>query len=170
MIKSDYVTGITKDELPQAGNVAINGIYPKACGTAESGYITKQFNSVFQGIVVDEDGTDCGTSSYLKVVIKESHWKSYEFQNIIDNGKLVPLTSENYKKYVNKPIKMRSPMCCKADVICSACAGRRPYIQGMQTIGLQMNNMPNMFLEKSMKKFHVAKIELTSVDPDKLLI
>ena len=61
-------------------------------------------------------------------------------------------------------------MCCKADVICSACAGRRPYIQGMKTIGLQMNNMPNMFLEKSMKKFHVAKIELTSVDPNKLLI
>lgn len=170
MIKSDYVTGLSKDELPQAGNVAINGIYPKACGTAESGYVTKQFNSVFQGIVVDDDGTDCGTSSYLKVVIKESHWKPYEFQNIIDNGKLVPLTSENYKKYVNRPIKMRSPMCCKADVICSACAGRRPYIQGMKTIGLQMNNMPNMFLEKSMKKFHVAKIELTSVDPDKLLI
>ena len=168
-IKSDYITGIRKDELAQAGNMVIDGVYPKACGTAESGYVTKQFNAVFQGIRVDDDGTDCGTTSYLNVVIKESNWKSYEFQNIIVGNKLVPITSDNYKEFLNRPIKMRSPMCCKADVICSACAGRRPYVQDMKNIGLQMNNMPNKFLEMSMKKFHVSKITITEVDPNKLL-
>ena len=169
-ITSDYIGGIKKEELTQAGNMVIDGVYPKACGTAESGYITKQFNAALQGIKVDVDGTDCGTKSYINVYITNSNWKGYEFQNIIEGEKLVPLTLENSTKYFGKKVKMRSPMCCTGKVICSACAGRQPYVMNMRNIGLQMLTLPQGLLEASMKKFHTTKLKIAEVDPNKLLI
>ena len=169
-IESDYVSGIKKEELAKAGNMVIDGVYPKACGTAETGYKTKQFNAVFQSIRVDKDGTDCGTKSYILVNINEGNWRQFEFQNVYDGSNVVPLTRDNYKKFCGHIVKMRSPMCCTNTIICSACAGRRPYILGLYNIGLQFSDMPNAFLEGGMKKFHVSTMELLTVDPDKLLI
>ena len=169
-IESDYISGIKKEELSKAGNMVIDGVYPKACGTAESGYKTKQFNAVFQSIRVDKDGTDCGTKSYILVNINEGNWRQFEFQNVYDGSNVVPLTRDNYKKFCGHIVKMRSPMCCTNTIICSACAGRRPYILGLYNIGLQFSDMPNAFLEGGMQKFHVSTMELLSVDPDKLLI
>ena len=169
-IESDYISGIKKNELTQAGNMVINGVYPKACGTADSGYITKQFNAVFESLRVDEDGTDCGTKSYVLVKLTPQNWKGFELQNIYDGDKQVVLDETNYQKFLGKIVKMRSPMCCTSANICSGCAGRRPYVLNMPNIGLQLNNMPNTFLELSMKKFHVSKVETDDVDVNKLLI
>ena len=169
-IESDYISGIKKNELTQAGNMVINGVYPKACGTADSGYITKQFNAVFESLRVDEDGTDCGTKSYVLVKLTPKNWKGFELQNIYDGDKQVVLDETNYQRFLGKVVKMRSPMCCTATNICSGCAGRRPYVLNMPNIGLQLNNMPNTFLELSMKKFHVSKVDTDDVNVDNLLI
>ena len=170
VIKSNFVDGFSKEDLPKAGNMVINAAYPKSVQTAESGYITKQFNAVFQSIVVDEDGTDCKTSSYITVNITPENWKMYEFQNIITSNGIVPLTTDNKDKFINKTVKMRSPMCCTADKCCSVCAGRRPYVLDMPYIGLQLNTMPNKLLEMNMKKFHVTKVEINTIEPSKLLL
>lgn len=170
VIKSNFVDGFSKEDLPKAGNMVINAAYPKSVQTSESGYITKQFNAVFQPITVDVDGSDCGTKSYIIVKITEDNWKRYEFQNIITNDGIVPLTDENKSKFVGKMVHMRSPMCCTNDKCCSVCAGRRPYLLDMPYIGLQLNTMPNTLLELGMKKFHVTKVDINIVDPSKLLI
>ena len=170
-IESDFISGFKKNEIATAGNMLINGQYPKSCGTAVSGYITKQFNAVFQSVVVDEDGTDCGTKSYITVKLTDKNWILYEFQNIIDDsGKLVVLTEDTKSKFIGKTVKMRSPMCCTANTLCSACVGRRPYIMQIRNIGLQFSDLSNDLLNKGMKAFHDAKVSLDEVDPDRLLI
>jgi hypothetical protein len=169
-IESDFISGFKKNEIATAGNMLINGQYPKSVGTAESGYITKQFNAVFQAVRVDDDGTDCGTKSYITIKLTDWNWKLFEFQNMVSGEKLVTLTDENKGSYIGKTIKFRSPMCCTGDIICSACAGRRPYILGLKNIGLQFSDLPNALLEQSMKKFHDSKVKIVEVEPDKLLL
>lgn len=170
VMRSNFMDGISKEDIPKAGNMVINGQYPKSVATADSGYRAKQFNAVFQSLMVDEDGTDCGSKGYIEVLLTEENWNSFEFQNIITDKGLVPLTEDNFKKYIGKKVKMRSPMCCLNTKFCSACAGRRPYILEMPYIGLQLNTIPNRFLEAGMKRFHVSKIEIDHADPESLLI
>lgn len=170
VMKSNLIDGISKEDIPKAGNMVINGQYPKSVATSDSGYRAKQFNAVFQSLMADEDGTDCGTKAYIEVLLSDNNWHSFEFQNIITDKGLIPLTEDNYKKYIGKKVKMRSPMCCLNTKFCSACCGRRPYVLEMPYIGLQLSTMPNRFLEAGMKRFHVSKVEIDHIDPETLLL
>lgn len=169
-VVNNFVSGFSKEEIPQAGNLLINAAYPKSCATADSGYITKQYYAAFQSVYVDEDGTDCGTKSYINAFISEQNFGKYEFQNIIDNGKIVTLTQENKAKYINKHVKLRSPMCCLSEHVCSVCAGRFPYITGIKNIGIVFANIPNAAVDGGMKKFHESSVKMDEVDINKLII
>lgn len=169
-VTSNFVEGFSKDELPKAGNMLISAAYPKSCATADSGYITKQYYAAFQSVCVDDDGTDCGTKSYINVYISEKNFNKYEFQYVIDNGKLVMLSQENKSKYVNKFVKLRSPMCCLGENVCSICAGRFPYITGLKNIGITFADIPNAAVEGGMKKFHKSAIKMDDVDINTLII
>ena len=171
VIKSNYVEGFAKHEIPMAGNMVVSASYPKAVGTADAGYVTKQFYALFGATVVDKDGTDCHTKSYLNLTYTENTWKSLEGQNVmINETEYVTVTDQNYKQFINKPIKVRSPMCCTGKKICSVCAGRRPYEMEMENIGINFALVPNTFLNAGMKKFHTSKVKLSSVKNDQLFI
>lgn len=169
-VKSNFIEGFSKQDLPKAGNMLISAAYPKACGTADSGYITKQYYAAFQAVKVDEPGTDCHTKAYLKIFLTEKNWKSYEFQNIFDGDKTVTLTEDVKSKYINKYVKLRSPMCCiNPNNVCAACAGELPYISGIKNIGITFSTIPNKFLNAGMKKFHETAVKMDEVDPNKLI-
>jgi hypothetical protein len=170
-IESSFIEGIKKNELVAAGNIIVSSEFPKAVGTQIGGYLTKQFYAVFQSIVLDEVGTDCGTTEGIEILLTSDNMHLYIFQNIIlPNGKLITLTPENSKDYLNKKIKLRSPMFCLTDKICNACIGERFNILGIKNIGLTSGKISNNLLNKSMKKRHQSKIKMIDVDPDKLLI
>ena len=168
-VTSNFIEGFDKKDLPKAGNMVITAAYPKSCATADSGYITKQYYAAFQSVSVDEDGTDCKTKSYIKVLITDSNWHKYEFQNIFEGDKTITLTDDVKSKYIGKIVKLRSPMCCLSENVCSACVGRLPYITGIKNIGITFATIPNTFLNAGMKKFHTSKINMNHVDPDKLI-
>ena len=168
-IKSNFIEGFDKADLPKAGNMIISAQFPKSNATADAGYKTKQFYASFQSVRVDKDGTDCHTKSYLKILITADNWKKYEFQNIMVNDKPVTLTEDNKDSFIGKVVKLRSPMCCTSDVVCSVCAGRLPYIQGLEYIGVTFANVPNAFVNAGMKKFHTTALDMDVVDPNNLI-
>lgn len=170
LTESNYVDGIDKGDVRAMGDGVITASYPKAVGTADSGYITKQFYSVFQSIRIDEEGTDCGTKEGLEVLLTNDNVDMYLYQNIMVNGKLVNLTMENKDKFVGKKVKLRSPMFCLTPKICRACAGERYAKLGIDNIGLTAGKIPNAMLNAGMKSFHTTKVKLNDVDPEKLLI
>ena len=94
----------------------------------------------------------------------------YYFQNIITKDGYETLTSDNKDKWLNKKVKLRSPMYCKGDKLCSVCSGRRFYIMGIKNSGLTTGRITNTMLNASMKNFHNAKLKFDNVDVDKLLI
>jgi hypothetical protein len=169
-VTSNFIEGFKKEDIPKAGNMLISAAYPKSCATADTGYITKQYYAAFQSVYADEDGTDCGTKSYLNVPITEKNFNMYEFQYVMENGKPVMLSQENKKKYIGKTVKLRSPMCCLGEHVCSICAGRFPYIANIKNIGITFATIPNAALNGGMKKFHKSAIKMDDVDVDSLII
>lgn len=139
-------------------------------GTQESGYLTKRFMAAYQSIVIDEPGTDCGSKKGLEFVLSEDDGDSYDYQYNIEGSKLVLITPENRSKYIGKKVKLRSPMFCSGDKICSICAGKRWEIMGIKNAGLTAGRITNTLLNKSMKAFHQSRVKLDHVDIDDLLI
>ena len=89
---------------------------------------------------------------------------------MIDDEHYETVTDQNYKKFINKDIKVRSPMCCLSKHPCSVCIGRRPYDLGMTNIGINFAAVPNTFLNAGMKKFHTSRFRMYEVKSDKLFI
>ena len=169
-ITTNFVEGCKKEDIPKLGNMLISSAYPKSCATADSGYITKQYYAAFQSVYVDKNGTDCGTKSYINVYITEKNFFRYEFQYIMENGKPVMLSQDNKSKYINKFVKLRSPMCCLNEHVCSICVGQFPYITGTENIGITFATIPNAALDAGMKKFHTSAIKMDDVDVNSLII
>ena len=133
--------------------------------------MTKQYYAAYQSIQIDEDCTDFGSKMGLEMVITSGNIEKYYYQYIIlENGGYDLLTPDNASKYLNKKVKLRSPMFCKSDKICSICAGRRFYIMGIKNIGLTTGRITNTLLNASMKNFHNAKLKFDNVNIDDLLI
>jgi len=171
MVTSNYIEGLKKEDLVAAGNMVVNAAHPKAIGTQVSGYQTKQYYAAYQAIQNDEKGSDCGSKKGLTIFLTEDNISDYYFQYIIkQNGTTEMLSPDNRDKYINKKVKIRSPMFCKYDKICNKCAGDRFYIMGIKNSGLTAGRVSNTFLNASMKNFHVAKVNFDEVDINNLLI
>ena len=171
VIQSNLTDGIKKEEIPALANTVVNAAYPRAIGTAEGGYLTKQFYAVYQSIAMDKPGTDCGSKGYLPVFLTSQNYKDYLWQYIVeDSGRLVLLDSNNFTNYINKTVKFRSPIGCLTPKICNKCMGERFYKLGIENVGLTTGRLPNSIMNSSLKSFHSTKVKFTTVDPDKLLI
>ena len=169
-VNTNFIEGFNKEDLPKAGNMLISAAYPKSCATADSGYITKQYYAAFQSIYVDDEGTDCGTKSYINVYLTDKNFGKYEFQYIMENGKPIMLSQDNKSKYVNKFVKLRSPMCCISEHVCNICVGQFPYITGIKNMGITFATIPNAAVDGGMKKFHKSAIQMDDVDVNTLIL
>lgn len=171
IVKSNLTDGIQKKDIPAIANTVVNAAYPRAIGTAEGGYLTKQFYAVYQSIGMDEPGTDCHSKGYLPVFLTSANYKDYLWQYMVGkDGKLILLDSDNYKDYLNTSIKLRSPIGCLTPKLCNKCMGERFYRLGIDNVGLTTGRLPNSIMNSSLKSFHTTKVNFTKVDPDKLLI
>jgi hypothetical protein len=168
-MESNYIDGISKEDLPIAANIAVNAAYPKSVGTQVGGYKTKQFYAVFQSIIIDKPGTDCGTKQCRKILLTNKNLNDFILSYIMVDGKKELLTFKNADKYIGKVINKRSPMFCTGEKICSVCAGKIFEFFDIKNAGATTVRMSNDIMEKNMKKFHNAKITLDEVDPDTLL-
>lgn len=170
MVTSNYIDGLQKEDLVACGNVVVNSAYPKAVGTQAGGYLTKQYYAAYQSIQCDDDGTDCGTTLGLDIVLTEDDVNDYLYQNIMTKKGPVVLTNDNKSQFIGKRVTIRSSMFCKSDKICSVCAGRRFYMMKIKNIGLTSGRVSNTLLNASMKNFHNAKVKFDEVNVNDLLI
>jgi len=164
MVQSNFMEGIRKEEIPSYGTAIITGAYPKAVGTQTSGYFSKQLTAAFQGIVLDAPGSDCGSKGYLEITITPWVKQDLMYRNIIENGKIVHLDETNIDKYMNKTVKLRSPMYCTSDNLCRVCAGSMYDKLGIDNIGLTASKVSSTMLNLNMKKFHNSTASIKKID------
>ena len=170
IVKTSFMDGIRKEDIPSFATAVVAGTYPKAVATQDSGYLAKQILASMQCEMLDEHGTDCGTSKTIPVEITAKNADDYTDRYIIDRGKIVLLTSENISKYLGSTVNMRSPMYCTHDKICNICAGETNYKLGVSNVGLGCSKVATTLTKMGMKKFHTANISSKQINVDDMLI
>lgn len=170
IVTSSLMDGMEKIDIPSSANTILAGAYPKACGTAVSGYLAKEILAALQTEVLDEPGSDCGTKKSLDITITDYNKKDYLYRYIDVGGKLILLDNSNIDKYVNKQVKMRSPMMCIGEKICNHCAGDLYYKLGIRNAGLTASRVATTLTRLNMKKFHENLIINHKINLDDLLI
>jgi hypothetical protein len=164
ILKSNYIDGISKEEFHHFANLTIIGGYSRNVETQKGGYETKKINNAVQNVVLDDAGSDCGTNQYLTVEIPSKMKDMFLNRYVLDSGKLVLLEKSNISKFIDKEVKMRSPMLCKGDKICSKCSGELFYKLGMLNAGLLSTTLSGNLMNMSMKKFHDTSIKFKKMD------
>lgn len=167
---SNYDDGVSKDEYSSFADSSVIGSHARAINTAKGGHLAKQSN---QGLLTVKAGprySDCKTDKYLSVYLYKEMIDQYMNRYILDPdiGALVELTRDNVDKYVNKTVKMRSPMFCRMEepCYCNICLGNQPYLLGLENFGLAVSRISNKLMNMSLKKFHDLTIKVSTVDPD----
>lgn len=144
--------------------------YHRAKKTADGGYWEKLFLSGYQHLKVGPKGSDCGTKDTITVTLTEKNINQWMYSYVVDNGHLVELTSKTYKKYLNKPSKIRfSALCEYKDqaCICNACLGNLYYRLGVENIGIAVKDIASIIKNLNMKAFHDSTVNLCTMDVKK---
>lgn len=166
IILNSFLDGMEKDKFTAHSDALILGAYPKACGTADSGYLSKQLSAAMQTEIIDAEGSDCGTQKTLRIHLTKGNKSRYMSRNIKTSNGTILLTPENIDRYVDKDVQMYSPMYCTGTRLCRKCAGgyTNPYI------GLDTNKIATTLTNLNMKKFHDSTIKTETITPETMLI
>ena len=132
--------------------------------------MSKQLFAANQNIQLDEEGTDCGATNGLTVVLTKDNLSDYIDQYIMDGKKLVLIDNNLPSTYMNHPIKLRSPMYCLSKKICSKCAGQRFYKVGISNVGLSSASLSGSLQNATLKARHDLSIKVDTIDDKSLLI
>lgn len=166
--------GASKTDLAAFANAVVDGQYPKAIGTAVSGYAAKRINAALQSEVLDERGTDCKSKFPKTVELTKSNYDTYKYHFVMDGNTPVRLDDTTASKYIGKTVQLRMPSTCVGSKICNVCAGDRFYLLGVENIGLTGNRLANSLLNGGMKKAHDTTVRTSDIvsDPglDKILV
>ena len=166
-IQNSLYEGVRKEDIAASATNVTNGAYPKACGTAVSGYKAKQVSSLGQAVILRKDIKDCGTKGYVEIVIPAALKNKFLYRYIIDKNGLTLLTADNIDSYVGKKIKLRSIMFCGADSgVCMTCAGKQYEQIEIDAIGLTTSTLTGALLNLKMKAFHDASVKVTPINLD----
>jgi hypothetical protein len=164
------VDGIPPDELAYYGDLITQASYNRAVGTREGGYESKKLSAAFQNIVLDQEGSDCGTQKTIKQHITKGNANMFMYRYVKEKtGRLTLLTSDNISQYHDKVVELRSPMYCTSKQYCSKCAGELYYKLGIKNVGIISNRVGTSLLNASLKAFHDMSLKVVNLDMDKYI-
>lgn len=151
------------EKLPQMANNLREGSFDRGAQTALGGEGTKFILRVMQNSQIEEE--DCGTKHGFPVTITEDNKNQYIGNNLIVNGKVVAITEENVKGFLNKPQIMRSPMFCKTDRagFCSTCMGAR-YGASPTGLATAASRIGSTFMSVFMASMHGKALSVAKYD------
>jgi len=152
--------------FPLICNEIRRGSYNRAKETAKGGEETKFLIRVFQNTKVTEE--DCKTTRYLRVNLTREMANKFLYRNIIVDGGLVMLTTDNLNTYVGHMVHMRSPLYCQTkDGYCYTCMGELFRAINQEVLTLAATNISGSFTLASLKSIHsvgAKRIEIKSLN------
>lgn len=167
-IKSCFNDGISKEDYGLLAKSLVRGPYSRAGKTAVGGYWEKLIVSGYQHVVLDPEGSDCGTNDYIEEILTDKNVDDWMYSFIIDGGSLVELNSKNKSKYIGKRVKIRYSAFCESKTgICNKCMGNMPYKLGVKNAGIAVYTLASAIKNINMKAFHDSSITTTKIDVKK---
>ena len=169
-VGTSLMGGIEVKDIPVHANSILSSQFPASIATASSGYLGKQIAAMLQMTSVDVEGSDCGTKNLIPIDITKYN-KDKMMYTYIDNGsgQLILLEGHNIDQYVGKKVRMRSPMSCKNEKICSICAGKLFHYLGVEHAGLFGIQISYSALNLALKAKHCSVVDIFTMDPDSII-
>lgn len=176
IILSSYMDGIKKEEYAALANTLVAGPYSRAKKTEIGGYWEKLFLSAFQHVILDEPGSDCGTTETVTLTLNRDILDDMMYSYVQEGKTLVEITRKNRDKYLNKTVKMRFSSKCEGKThLCNKCAGNMAYRlytdatseNTIKNIGCATPQLASKIKLINMKAFHESLVTFTEMDPMK---
>ena len=171
IITSNYDTGITKEDMPKIADTVVTSSYSSGVATQDSGSNGKKYNALFQRVRIQKRDSDCRTNDTIDVYLTEDNSEDFVWRYIKEGNKVILLTPDNIGKYINKTVKMRTGIHCKAKdpEYCSRCVGERPYRIGVRNIGFTFMTISGSTLNASLKVKHDVSVKLYNLTIDNVM-
>jgi len=161
--------GMKVEDQPAHANSIVANVYPGALATPEAGYLGKKLLSLLQMAEVDSLGSDCGTKNLIPIKVQKNNLDALTYRYFQKGKNLEMLTPENISSYLNRTLNFRSPMSCLTPKFCNKCIGELPYKLDIEQIGLYSVQLSFSDLNLNLKAKHRATIDLTYLEPDKII-
>ena len=166
LVKNNLKTGMNNDEIITVANLQIHGAYSRAKDVALGGHIVSRLIAAYQSLIGYK--TDCGCNEYLETIDEERSDLLYRYIKNEKGGDDIFITLDNIHKYLNKPIKKRSPIFCKhKEGICSKCLGELIFLmtdEDKANIGLYVPIIGTTLLKAYMKATHDMGAKLFKIN------
>jgi hypothetical protein len=159
----NFSDSIPPEEYAEYANSAVAGSYSRGVSTQWAGAKTKEFSTAFESLVVTEP--DCGSKDTIPIEINKDNLQDMKWRWIIENGELLLLTPDNISQFIGKTVNCRSPLYCKSDNLCEKCAGDLYKRLGIDKVGLSLNKLTGIFLNRLLKTMHDSTVSTSSFDP-----
>lgn len=163
LVKSNLGDGITNEDILPTAQMQIMGAASRAIETADAGYLVKKLTAALQSLKGYR--TDCKTTLTDKVKTNKKDDLMYRY--VMEGTRPVLITKDNVNKYLNKEIKLRSPMFCRhKEGLCSICAGELPFAMAQSEkvdLGIQIVYIGSTILNAFMKRTHDMKQKMYEI-------
>ena len=163
--------GLNKQEYFDSIAEARRGFYYKASLTAIPGYLARKLTMSSANISLSDK--DCGTKTYYQIYVSDDNIKALTGRFMLEGNKLVETNLKNLEPYINKTIKLRSPLYCmaKKNQICPICFGTLAKKLDTKRIGILASGVINLItINQLMKMRHrTSQINATHVDFPKII-
>lgn len=158
-------SGWDPNHLADYINTAVEGAYNRGKATGEGGARVKDILRIIASAHIE--GEDCNSSKGEPIMIRKYNKGMWVGGNIIEKGKVVALTPENYDNYLDKVVMMRVPQFCTTSDgnYCQTCLGRG---LGAYTnrIASDVTRVPTTFMLTRMKASHISGTSNSTVNWD----
>lgn len=162
-IPDSLANGWDKRNLDVIANEIYKASYSRGVETQLGGNQTNIIIRVFQASKIDAE--DCGSTSGIPFDLTLTNIQ--EFDGMYEAGTNIIISKENYSKYVNKRISIRSPQTCKLSPgarYCVKCFGELYRKRNVQSLELDAIDCTATFTQLSLKNMHGTEIKTSQLD------
>jgi len=158
--------GFTKQEYFDSVAEARRGFYYKASLTAIPGYLARKLTMASANITLADK--DCQTKKYYELHVTKDNINSITGRYMMDSGKIQLTTKENLAPYLNKTIKLRSPLFCqsKKNQICPICFGDLARKLDATRLGIMAAGVVNLITLNALMKMRHKTSQINAIEVD----
>ena len=166
MLETSLSEGWDKDpvKLTEQFNSIRHGSFARGKETFKGGLAAKILLRATSSMLIEKH--DCGSKSHKNWEVTKDNAKYLVGRYILSNDNLLCIEDESIAStYVNKTVKLRSPMYClaKGENICSICIGKS-LSENENSIPLLITSIGEVMLKSSLKKVHNNNVSTTELN------
>lgn len=170
-IKNNLITGMNREEFFISCYGSRKALLDVALNTGVSGYLTRKLVYCAVNLELSEND-DCETEDTFNFIIPENETEDLnpiklarsligrwvvESEQGEDQLKLI--TDLNYREFIGKQVRLRSPIFCKTEKICKRCYGVTEKYMHSKYIGIiSAQAMGEVATQLTLRTFHVGGI------------